>query len=460
MFNFDYELSQINKIHFIGIGGVSMSGIALLLKENGYQITGSDRSESKYLANLYKNGIEITIGQKASNITDQDLFVYTDAILPDNEELIAAKATGKPVISRGKLLGDLMKFYNKSIAVSGAHGKSSTTSMLSKILVDANADASILLGGMLDDIGGNVLVGKSGFLLSEACEFKGNILYYHPSTAIVLNIDADHLDYYRDLDHIIDTFCSYMDNLTEDSIAIINADDPNTQRLFNHVKGKLITFGESKDADYRIENIRYTEDAFPRFDLVHGDKVMPLELNTIGDFNIFNAAAAAIASLENGIEFETIQKSLKDYKPLHRRLETIGQYKGAKVLTDYAHHPVEIQSCLTTVKKINHNKFITVFQPHTYSRTKALLDEFADSFYNTDEVIVTEIYAAREKFDPTIKSEDLVEKLVENGVNAIYIKTFEEAEEYLKNKLVDGDLLLTTGCGNPDVLAEMMVEED
>lgn len=459
MFIFNLNSREYNKIHFIGIGGVSMSGIALLLKKRGFQVSGSDRSESKYLKHLYENNIEIFIGQKASNITDQDLFVYTDAILPDNEELIAAKNTGKPVVTRGEFLGALMRNYDRSIAISGSHGKSTSTSMLSKILVDANADASILLGGMLDEIDGNVLVGKSDILLTEACEFKGNILYYYPSTVIILNIDEDHLDYYKDLNHIVETFIGYMKNLDKNSNAIINIDDPNTHRLIDHVKGKVITFGKSKNADYVIDNLTFNEDGFPRFDLIHDDEVMPISLDILGDYNIFNAAASTIAALENGIDFEVIKKSLATYHSLHRRMETVGFYKGATIMTDYGHHPVEIKNTLNSLKKKKHNKIISVFQPHTYSRTKALLDDFAEAFYDADEVIVTEIFAAREKFDPSIKSEDLVDKLIKNGVNAIYLKTFEEARDYLRKRLKADNICITTGCGNPDVLAEMIVDD-
>lgn len=460
MFIFNLNSKEYKKIHFIGIGGVSMSGIALLLKKRGYEVSGSDRSESKYLKHLYENDIEIFIGQKASNITDQDLFVYTDAILPDNEELMAAKKTGKQVVTRGEFLGALMRNFDRSIAISGSHGKSTATSMLSKILVDAKSDASILLGGMLDEIDGNVLVGDSDILLTEACEFKGNILYYYPSTVIILNIDEDHLDYYKDLNHIVETFIGYMKNLDENSKAIINIDDPNTHRLINHVKGKVITFGKSKTADYVIDNLTFNEDGFPRFDLIHEDKVMPISLDILGDYNIFNAAASTIAALENGIDLNVIKDSLANYHSLHRRMETVGFYGGATIMTDYGHHPVEIKNTLNSLKKKKHNKIISVFQPHTYSRTKALLNDFSEAFYDADEVIVTEIFAAREKFDPTIKSQDLVDKLIKNGVNAIYLKTFEEARDYLRKRLKTGNICITTGCGNPDVLAEMIVEDN
>lgn len=458
MFTFNLDEKKYKKIHFIGIGGVSMSGIAVLLSKNGYEISGSDRNDSKFLENLRKNNIETLIGQKKENIKDQDLFVYTDAILPDNEELIAAKETGKPVVTRGVFLGALMRNYKRSIAVSGSHGKSTTTSMISKILVESDEHASILLGGMLDEIDGNVLVGDSDILLTEACEFKANILHYYPSTVIILNIDEDHLDYYKDLNHIVETFIGYMKNLDENSKAIINIDDKNTHRLFNHVKGKLITFGQDKNAMYRITNVEYNHLGHPTFDLVKDGEVMSFTLDILGNYNVYNAAASIIAALENGIPLETIKVSISTYHSLHRRMEIIGRYKDAVIMTDYGHHPVEIKATLHTLKSIQKERLIVVFQPHTYSRTKALLDDFANSFYDADEVVVTEIYAAREKFDPTIKSEDLVEKLIQNGVKARYIKEFEEAKEYIQSIVKPQDICITTGCGNPDVLAEMIVE--
>lgn len=457
MFKFNLDEHKYKKIHFIGIGGISMSGIAHLLAKNGYTISGSDRSESDTIEHLKTADIEIFIGQRKENISNQDLFIYTDAILPDNEELIAAKGTGKEVVTRGMFLGALMRNYKKSIAVSGSHGKSTTTSMISKILLDTNSDASILLGGMLDEMDGNVRVGSSDFLLTEACEFKGNILYYYPSTVIVLNLDADHLDYYKNLDHIVETFIGYMKNLDEDSKAIINIDDEKTHRLLEHIKGKVLSYGMSENAMYRISNVEVDDYGHPSFDLTFDNQTHHFELQILGNYNVYNACASIIASVENGIDIEKVKSSIKNYKSLHRRMEVVGKYNDAVIMTDYGHHPQEIIATLKTLKELKKKDLVVVFQPHTYSRTKALLNEFANAFYDADEVIVTEIFAARENFDPTIKSEDLVDKLIENNVNARYIKDFESAKEYIINRVHKGDTLLTTGCGNPHELAKMIV---
>lgn len=464
MFEFNLDSKKYKKIHFIGIGGISMSGIAKLLIKNDFEISGSDRNNSREVEILQNSGAKIFIGQKKENIENPDLIVYTDAILPDNEELIKAKSLNVPCVTRGTFLGALMRNYNNSIAVSGSHGKSTTTSMISKILINTDSNPSILLGGNLDEIDGNVLCGSRNYLVTEACEFKANILHYYPSTVIILNIDEDHLDFYKNLDHIVDTFIGYMKNLDEDSKAIINIDDPNCIPLLDHIKGKIITFGvNNPNATYNIKNISYDKVGHPCFEVeneVFGTHRFCL--NIIGRHNIYNATAAIIATYETGVDIETIKKGISEYKNLHRRMEiygTIGKSEKATILTDYGHHPREINSCLSSLAEHKEGRLVCIFQPHTYSRTKTLLDDFAKCFNSCDEVIVTEIYAAREKFDPTIHSIDLVEKLNKNKVNAIYLKTFEEARDYIFETFKDKDTIITTGCGNPHELAKMLVEE-
>lgn len=461
MFDFRFNENNYKKIHFIGIGGVSMSGIAQVLNHMGYTISGSDRSDSDYLQTLREQGIEIHVGQVRENIKDQDLFVYTDAILPTNEELIAAKETGKEVVTRGVFLGALMRNYKRSIAISGSHGKSTTTSMIAKILINSKSDASILLGGDFDEMHGNVMIGNSDILLTEACEFKANILNYYPGTVVILNIDEDHLDYYKDINHIVETFIGYMKNLDETSKAIINIDDKNTHRLLEHIKGDIITFSlENEDADYHLVSKKLDIEGKPTYTLKFRDgSIHEFFLNVPGKHNIYNSIAAIIASYENRIDIETIKTSLKEYKSLHRRMETIGYANGAKVITDYAHHPVEIQNILATIKSFTDKKIITVFEPHTFSRTKTLLKEFSECFYAADEVIVNKIYPAREVFDPTINSEMLVELLKENGVNAKYIEGFEETISYLKSKLNEDYIVLATGAGNSHVFARDLIDQ-
>ena len=394
MFLFNIDEKKYPHIHFIGIGGVSMSGIAALLIHNGYQVTGSDREAGDETAHLEKLGAKIVIGQRRENIQSPDLVVYTDAIADDNEELIAARELNIPVVTRGVFLGALMRNYVHSIAISGSHGKSTTTSMISKILIHTDVNPSILLGGNLDEIQGNVHMGSREYLVTEACEFKANILNYYPSLAVILNIDADHLDFYRDVDHIIETFISYMKNMSEDSVSILNLDDANTRQLIPHIRGKMVGFS-AKDptAKYFASDISYDHLGHPCFTLyVDGEKTLDFHLNVIGKYNIYNALAAIAATAETGIPLETVQKYLNAYSGLHRRMEYIGDYNGMGVMTDYGHHPTEIKATLEALRPHVKGKLICAFQPHTYSRTKRLMDDFAEALYDADEIIVTEIY--------------------------------------------------------------------
>lgn len=462
MFQFEIDAHDVKRIHFIGIGGVSMSGIANLLLDKGYTITGSDREKNHFARRLEERGAEIYIGQKAENITNQDVFVYTDAILPDNEELIAAQKTNKPCITRGVMLGALMKNFKKSIAVSGTHGKSTTTSMLADILLQGKTDPTILLGGDLDAIDGNFLIGESEYFLTEACEYKGNILYYYPSIAIVLNCDLDHVDFFGSQEIFTEYFIRYMSNLDQDGIAILNADDDQTQYLVPHVKGRVITFGiDNALANYNATNLRLNAQKGFTFDLVFPDEsVHTIELSVLGQHNVYDATAGVIAAYESGVSIEDIQIALKNYKHLHRRQEMIGEVNGAMVMTDYGHHPLEIERTLEALKFRGNDRIICVFQPHTYSRTKKLMDEFAACFHDADLTIVTDIYAAREKHDPTVHSTQLVEKMEAAGMPVKYIGSFEDARDWLLGELKENDLVITTGCGNPDVLARMLVMDE
>lgn len=461
MFEFNLNEHDFKKVHFIGIGGISMSGIAYLLLNKGYEVSGSDRSLTEITKHLKDEGAEIFIGQSKDNIKNSDLVVYTDAILDDNEEIIAARKLDIPVVSRGVFLGALMRNYENSIAVSGSHGKSTATSMISKILLNSKEDATILLGGELDEMKGNVHVGDQKYLVTEACEYKGNIRYYYPQTVIVLNIDEDHLDYYKNLEDIVDTFKSYLQNQDENSKTILNLNEPNNRLIIDSVKGELITYAqENYDADYVAHNIKFDEIGRPNFDLkMKNGMVEHFELGVIGRHNINNAMAAIISTYENGIDLETIKENIKEYSGLKRRMEIIGHVNNATIMTDYGHHPSEIEVTLEALREHTEGKLVCVWQPHTYSRTKTLFNDFLNCFDACDEVIITDIYAAREKFDPTIHSKDVVDALVKKGINAKYIGTFEKARDYIYDIASDMDVVITTGCGNPDVLAHMIVDD-
>ena len=461
MFEFNLDNHKYEYIHFIGIGGISMSGLAHLLFEKGYEVTGSDRSESDTVKSLKNLGIKVFIGQKKENIQNPDLVVYTDAISDDNEELIEAKKTSAPVVTRGVFLGALMRNYRNSIAISGSHGKSTATSMISKILLHSDEDPTILLGGNLDDMEGNVKVGTEDFLVTEACEYKGNIRYYYPQTVIILNIDEDHLDYYKDLDDIVETFKVYLRNQDSNSKTILNLNEENNKLVIDAIQGELITYGqENPDADYNATNITFDEIGRPSFDLVmkNGD-IEHFKLGVIGRHNINNAMASIVSTYENGIDIDTIKNNIIKYTGLDRRMEIVGRVYRTTIMTDYGHHPSEILVTLDALAEHTKGRLICVWQPHTYSRTKSLFNDFLTSFDSADEIIVTDIYAAREKFDPTIHSKDVVNGMVEKGLNAKYLGTFEEARDYIYDIIEDDDLVITTGCGNPDELAKMIVKD-
>lgn len=461
MFEFNLNEHEFKNVHFIGIGGISMSGIASLLLNKGYNVSGSDRGLSDRVKNLKENGAKIYIGQSKDNIKNPDLVIYTDAILDDNEELVAARNLDIPVVSRGVFLGALMRNYENSIAVSGSHGKSTATSMISKILLNSKEDATILLGGELDEMKGNVHVGDDKYLVTEACEYKGNIRYFFPQTVIVLNIDEDHLDYYKDLNNIVDTFKEYLQNQDENSKTILNLNEENNKLIIDSVKGELITYAqENFDADYVAHNIKFDDIGRPNFDLkMKNGMVEHFELGVIGRHNINNAMAAIISTFENGIDLNTIKENIKEYSGLKRRMEIVGHVNNATIMTDYGHHPSEIEVTLDALKEHTEGKLVCIWQPHTYSRTKSLFNDFLNCFDSADEVIITDIYAAREKYDPTIHSKDVVDALIKKGINAKYIGTFEKARDYVYEIATEKDLIITTGCGNPDVLAHMIVDD-
>lgn len=459
MFEFDLYGHKYNHIHFIGIGGISMSGLAEILLNKGYKVTGTDSKNSPIIQRLISLGAHIYIKHSKNNIKGADLIVYTDAISSDNEELIAAYESGVLTVDRATFLGALMKNYKYSIAVSGTHGKTTTTSMIATITNNGNLNPTVLLGGRLDEIGGNVKLGSKDYILTEACEYKANILKYFPTMAIILNIDEDHLDYFKNMNHIVDTFVKYGKNLKPDSYLIINNDDAHSKDIIENTKAKVVTFGINKKSNYRAENITYSKEGYLNFILNINDKEnWPIKLHIIGKHNIYNALASIAAAHLYGVSMEDIIKNIATYTGVHRRLEVKGYLNGAKIIDDYAHHPTEIKATLEAVKNTsNGGKIYCVFQPHTFTRTKILLDSFSESFINSDEVIITDIYAAREYDNGEIHSKNLVDAINKKTSNAIYIATFKETEEYLANNIKSNDIVLTMGAGNVYLIGESLL---
>lgn len=449
MFEFDLDKPIYSKVHFIGIGGISMSGLAKILIHNNFIVSGSDSNDSLIISELIDLGARVTIGQSKDNVLGADLVVYTDAISPDNEELLSAISSSAVVVDRATFLGSIMKNYKHSIAVSGTHGKTTTTSMIASIINKSKLDPTILLGGQLDDIGGNIKLGSNDYLLTEACEYKANILKYFPTMAIVLNIDEDHLDFFKNITHIKDTFRSFLVNLSSDDHSLLNFDDPNIKSISSGLKSKVISFGIEEDSDYMAKNIEFDDNGFPKFDVFYkGYFILNIKLSVMGIHNIYNSLAAIAACHIIGIESSQIKNYLSEYTGVHRRLEHKGFIGDIRIIDDYAHHPTEIKASLDALRKSTQEKIYCIFQPHTFTRTKTLLESFSEAFKDADVVIIADIYAARETDCGEIHSKDLVKRINEKGKNALYLSSFEEIESYILEEASNQDLIVTMGAGN------------
>ena len=460
MFEINIDDSKYKNIFFIGIGGISMSALAELMLYKGYKVYGSDRMPSINTEKLEKNGATIYYEHKKEHIENMDLVIFTDAISFDNEEYMAAVKEKIDLVDRATFLGAIMKNYKNSIAVSGTHGKTTTTSMITEIIKDLDLNPTIMLGGQLKDIDGNIKIGDENLFLTEACEYKANILKYFPTTEIILNIDEDHLDYFDNIDHIIRTFKGYVDNLHADDYVILNVDDENVENLFPIDNCKVFTFGIKNDADLRAKNIDFSEDGFPTYDLyLKGKKICHVELSVLGRHNVLNSLAAIAATYVNNIPIEDAIIGLKNYKGVERRLEEKGYYKGTKIMDDYAHHPTEIKSSIHAIKNACKGKLYTIFQPHTYTRTKLLLDAFANSFDESDVIIITDIYAAREKDYGDIHSKTLRDAISDHRDNAFYISGFEDIVKFIKENIKKDDVVVTMGAGDVYKIGEMILEK-
>ena len=459
MFEFSLDNKKYSQVHFIGIGGISMSGLAEILLTEGYIVTGSDSKYSKVVERLEKLGARVYINHSEENINNADLVIYTDAISSDNEELLKANSLDIPVIDRATFLGALMKNYKNSIAISGTHGKTTTTSMLSTIFNRSVLNPTILLGGQLEEIGGNVRLGSKEYMLTEACEYKGNILKYFPTMAVILNMDEDHLDYFKDMDHILNTFIDYGKNLSKDSYLIINADDKGSQKVIDATMAKVITFGVDNHCDYRAKNIEFSKEGLASFTLQVKDLgSYEFNLNVMGIHNLYNALAAITAGHISGLSMEEIQNNIIFYTGVQRRLELKGYYNKVKIIDDYAHHPTEIKATLNALRNSTTGSIYCIFQPHTFTRTQILLKSFAESFTDANTVIITDIYAAREKDNGVIHSKDLANAIT--ITNSIYLKTFEEISSYLIDNVKDDDIVVTMGAGNIYLVGESILESN
>lgn len=454
MENIDTLLKQVKRIHFIGIGGSGMCPLAEILHSEGYTLSGSDNNESDTLARIRALGIPVTMGQKAENIAGAEMVVYTAALLKDNPELVAAKESGIPTFERAKLFGAISRLYPDCIGICGTHGKTTVTSMTTQVMLEAKLDPSAVIGGKLPLIDANGRVGKSEHFVCEACEFVDTFLELSPAVAVILNIDEDHLDYFKTLDNLILSFHKFAELATD--AVLYNGDDANTLKAMEGVSGKtLVTFGFQSTNDYYPENISTVRGAFYGFDVMHGgEKLGHIQLNVPGRHNILNAMAAIAASMHAGADFAACKSGLEAFGGAGRRFEMLGEYAGITFADDYAHHPAELRVTLESAMKMDYNRVWAVFQPFTYSRTYMLMDDFAEVLQIPDRCVLTEIMGSREINTYNVYTAQLAEKIP----NSVWFNTFDEVADYVLQNAEAGDLVLTLGCGDIYKAAKMMIK--
>ena len=437
-------------VHFIGIGGISMSGLAEILLNRHFTVTGSDMQASDMTKHLEETGAKVVIGQKAENITDDiDLVVYTAAIHESNEEFAAAKNKGIPMMTRAALLGQIMANFAKSIAVAGTHGKTTTTSMLTHILLQADTDPTVSVGGMLDRIGGNIRVGHSDLFLTEACEYTNSFLEFYPLYSIILNVEEDHMDFFKDIEDIKNSFHKFASQTAKDGLIIINGDMDHTDFILNGLSQKHVTFGLNPDNDYTAADITFDKEGNASYNLIaHGQEKGRITLKVKGRHNVMNSLAAIACTEAIGLPFDTIRKGLLSFGGTHRRFEYKGETNGVTIIDDYAHHPTEIAATLTAARNYPHGRIICVFQPHTYTRTKAFWNQFSDALTLADVVVLADVYAARETDTLGIHCEDLADDIRRKGTESYYFPSFDAIENFLLETCTDNDLILTMGAGD------------
>ena len=437
-------------IYFIGIGGISMSGLAEILASRGHQVSGTDVKETAVTKHLQSLGIHINFGHRAENITDDiTLVVYTAAIHDDNPELRAAHEKGIRIMDRAHLLGQIMDEYHDSVAVSGTHGKTTTTSMVSEILLAAEKDPTITVGGILPTIGSNLRIGNSPYFVAEACEYFDSFLQFNPFIAIILNVESDHLDYFKTLENIRRSFHAFAQRVPDKGLLVISEKIDHVEELTDGLTCHVETFGLGEKANWRAENIVHEADGRNSFDVYHnGAFFTTIHLHIPGEHNITNALAAIGASAFLGAAPEDCVKGLHHYTGTERRFQLKGKKDGITVIDDYAHHPTEIKAALAAAQNVQHNTPWCVFQPHTFSRTRFLFDEFGEAFGDADEIIIADIFAARETDDGTVSAAQLADRIAQTGKSARYVGDFAAIEAYLREHCKSGDLLMTVGAGD------------
>ncbi|MBQ3281505.1 MAG: UDP-N-acetylmuramate--L-alanine ligase [Eubacterium sp.] len=444
-------------VHMIGIGGASMSGLAMMLKGIGCKVTGSSNLESRTLENLRKQGIPVEIGHSERNVREADLVVYTTAIPEDNPELLAARELGIPTMDRPALLALISDRYTRSVSVCGTHGKTTTTSMLTEILVACSMDPTVHIGGKLDSIGGSIRTGESDIFVTEACEYKRAFLTLNPFMEVVLNIDADHLDCYRDIDEIERTFGQFMDKVPDHGYVIGNGEDLRVTRQMGRLSCHTETFGLSESCDWHPSDYEEDEEGRGRFKVCHrGEIIGEVAMSVPGSFNSQNALAAVAAACTLGADPAVACERMSLFRGARRRFEKTGVVDGVELFHDYGHNPAEIRNAVMIAEKHCSGRLFAVVQPHTYSRVKALFDDYLTCTELADVTLVTDIYGAREADPGDIDSGMLVSGMREHGIDAFWTPSFDDAENMLRSLWKPGDMVITLGCGNIDMLNEQI----
>ena len=445
------------RVHLVGIGGSSMSGLAEMLLHDGYIVTGSDNANSHAVERLRNKGIAVQVGHARENVQGADLLVFSAAISPENPERQEAERLGIPQMERSTLLGQLMQGHRQAVCVCGAHGKTTTSSMIAETFLECGLDPTVHIGGRLDALGGGSRIGKKDVFVAEACEFHGSFLEMHPTVAVVLNIDADHLDWYKDIFDIERAFGRFLSLLPETGLALGWGEDRRIMRLFSKLPCESRTFGWEECNDYYPQNMTYNDTGCPQFDVMfRGEKLAHLAMRVAGGFNVLNALAAFASAHALGVAPEAAAASLSRFAGVHRRFEFTGLIDGVKMYHDYGHNPAEMRAALEVGRLQHPRRLWAVMQPHTYSRVKGLFNDYLTCTQAADVTLVTDIFAAREKDPGDIRAEMIVEGMKAHGINAVHTPTFDDTERYLRDHWQPGDLVLTMGCGNINLLNEQM----
>ena len=458
------NLSNFKHIHCIGIGGIGLSAVAEIFLSRGYAVSGSDMKQSTVTDQLERSGAKIYFQHSAENLGDTDLLVYSNAVSMENPEIVEAKKRGIPCVTRAEALGALMADYSSSVAISGTHGKTTTTSMISLILEEAKRTPTILVGGILDQFKGNYKVGQGEFFVTEACEYMDSFLSLAPWMEVILNIDSDHLDYFKDIDHIARSFNAFAHKVPENGYVIAYDSNPFVKAIVEDLNCNVVTFGYNETSNFYAKNIRFNETGCPSFDLYQNEVLRTsIQLSIPGEHNVLNSLAATAACVIMGVDIDTIKKTLEAFTGTQRRFDIVGKTKNnMTIVDDYAHHPTEIKATLAAAKNVPHKNIWCLFQPHTYTRTLALFDQFANAFEDADKLILAEIYAAREKNIYKLSSKKLQEEIKKQHPEkeVYFMPEFDNMADFVINNASEGDLIITMGAGDIYKVGEIILEKD